>query len=285
MNETGGAATELRTFQPHDALAPYVRGYYSVDAPTPRASQIIAASTRQTLTFHYGPPVKTSLGGVVRPMYELSIGGAVTVPYQFRPQADRFQFFIVEFSDVGIRCLLGRTAAALVDGAADAMSVLPGEAAEPICDALYEIDDVEHKASLVDRALLTLLPRGNPTEAFGPIIPAIERIREAHGWFAINELLDGLNTSERNARRLFREVTGLSPKSFARILRFTDAFSRLWELEDPSELFRAIHLEDRSEYTDQAHFINEFTAFTGYSPTTLPKERFETFRLLNEVSV
>lgn len=42
-------------------------------------------------------------------------------------------------------------------------------------------------------------------------------------------------------------------------------------------------MEYGSEYTDQAHFFNEFTALTGYSPAALPRERFETFRLLNEV--
>ena len=163
------------------------------------------------------------------------------------------------------------------------MSVLPPESAEAMCGALYEIDDVERKVSLVDTALLGLLPRENVVRAVEPIRPVIERIRRAGGWLSINNLLTGLTMSDRNARRFFRDVTGLTAKSFARILRFNDAFSKLWKLENASALFEAISVEYGSEYTDQAHFINEFTAFTGYSPTALPRERFETFRLLNKV--
>ena len=165
MKESQEASTQLLRYQPYPQLSPYVRKYSVIDAPTPQASQIIAASTRQTLTFHYGAPVKVSLGGVVRPMHELSIGGAVTIPYHFRPQADRFRFFIVEFSDIGIRCLLNQGADAFVDASVDAMSVLPPESAEAMCGALYEIDDVERKVSLVDTALLGLLPRENVVKA------------------------------------------------------------------------------------------------------------------------
>ena len=281
MNEPRETSTQLLRYQPHPRLTPYVCGYTVIDAPTPQASQIIAASTRQTLTFHYGAPVKVSLGGVVRPMHELSIGGAVTIPYHFRPQADRFRFFIVEFSDIGIRCLLNQGADAFVDTSVDAMSVLPPESAEAMCGALYEIDDIERKVSLVDTALLGLLPRENVVKAVEPIRPVIERIRRAGGWLSINDLLTGLTMSDRNARRFFRDVTGLTAKSFARILRFNDAFNKLWELKSAGALFEAISVEYGSEYTDQAHFINEFTAFTGYSPTALPRERFETFRLLS----
>jgi len=46
---------------------------------------------------------------------------------------------------------------------------------------------------------------------------------------------------------------------------------------DATELFSRTSRAFLSDYTDQSHFNHEFKAFTGYAPTALPFERFETF--------
>ena len=68
---------------------------------------------------------------------------------------------------------------------------------------------------------------------------------------------EGLAYSERHRRRLYQQQIGLAPKQVARIVRFQQA---LHELRTADE----VSLEG---YYDQAHFIREFRAFTGMTPT------------------
>jgi len=102
-------------------------------------------------------------------------------------------------------------------------------------------------------------------------------IRGAGGWIPIQEVADELDVSERHLRRQFREVTGLAPKVFARILRFSGAVATLLETRDSTELFSRTSRAFLSDYTDQSHFNHEFKEFTGYAPTALPFGRFLTF--------
>lgn len=74
--------------------------------------------------------------------------------------------------------------------------------------------------------------------------------------------------SERHLRRVFREAVGVSPKQFARLVRFERAVS-------------AAHGDIRASwadiaaatgYYDQAHLIGEFHAISGVTPRALLDE-------------
>ena len=74
-----------------------------------------------------------------------------------------------------------------------------------------------------------------------------------------------LGVSERHLRRVFHEALGLSPKAFAKIVRFRRAL-------------RAARADARcgwasiaaaAGYYDQAHLIAEFRAIAGVTPRAL----------------
>ena len=71
----------------------------------------------------------------------------------------------------------------------------------------------------------------------------------------------GLTTRQLN--RLFNKYVGISPKSFNRILRFHRAYQAL-KFQSPED-YTSFSLD--LGYYDQSHFINDFRAFTGTSPT------------------
>jgi AraC-like DNA-binding protein len=56
---------------------------------------------------------------------------------------------------------------------------------------------------------------------------------------------------------------GVPPKIFSRVTRFLDVCSRLDEL-DTATLSRLPH---DCGFHDQAHFIKEFKAFSGFTPS------------------
>jgi AraC-like DNA-binding protein len=82
------------------------------------------------------------------------------------------------------------------------------------------------------------------------------------GQVRVDDLAFDAAMSARQLRRLFLEQLGLSPKHFCRVIRFRHSLPKL----------RATERGDWTEvaldcgYYDQAHFINEFREFSGYTP-------------------
>ena len=89
-----------------------------------------------------------------------------------------------------------------------------------------------------------------------------EHMAQEHGQMRVNDLSGAAGLSTRQLRRLFVEQTGLAPKELAKVLRFRHSVERLRSTELPAPAQLAIECG----YYDQAHFINEFRAFSGSTP-------------------
>jgi AraC-like DNA-binding protein len=97
--------------------------------------------------------------------------------------------------------------------------------------------------------------------------PGIVQKMTAHiihrsGQVRVDDLAFDAAMSARQLRRLFLEQMGLTPKHFCRVIRFRHSLPRL----------RTTRRGDWTEvalecgYYDQAHFINDFREFSGYTP-------------------
>ena len=89
-----------------------------------------------------------------------------------------------------------------------------------------------------------------------------EHMARRHGQMRLDDLSDSAGLSARQIRRLFVEQTGLTPKELARVLRFRHSVERLQSDAGPASAELALECG----YYDQAHFINEFRAFSGSTP-------------------
>src|ERR1700693_2013432 len=82
------------------------------------------------------------------------------------------------------------------------------------------------------------------------------------GQVRVDDLAFDAAMSARQLRRLFLEQMGLSPKHFCRVIRFRHSLPRLRIARRGD--WTGVALE--CGYYDQAHFINEFREFRGYTP-------------------
>jgi transcriptional regulator GlxA family with amidase domain len=64
----------------------------------------------------------------------------------------------------------------------------------------------------------------------------------------------------RTVERRFAAAMGMTPKRFARIVRFRHAYRRVLARSPASAT-------DIDGFYDQSHFLKEFRAFTGSAPT------------------
>lgn len=98
---------------------------------------------------------------------------------------------------------------------------------------------------------------------------AIACIEAERGRITVRELASAMATTERTLRRAFVRAVGVSPKTYAAIVRVNQVIAELHRA--PPESWHDI--VDHFGYADQSHFGREFRRFTGVSPTTyLPDE-------------
>lgn len=98
---------------------------------------------------------------------------------------------------------------------------------------------------------------------------AWEQLTRTAGQVKIASLVNELGWSERHFAREFGHHLGLTPKAFARVLRFTRVVERLTEPSDA----RLVDIALDCGYYDQAHFTHDFRALAGVTPTELMASR------------
>ncbi len=68
--------------------------------------------------------------------------------------------------------------------------------------------------------------------------------------------------SQKHFIDMFKRQVGIAPKAYLRIIRFQKAIN---EIEERKEVNWSIISQDCGFY-DQAHFINDFKFFSGFTP-------------------
>lgn len=84
-----------------------------------------------------------------------------------------------------------------------------------------------------------------------------------NGDVRVGHLCVELGISRKHLNSLYQLTLGLSPKTYARLVRFRSVMARLKESDSPAWARIAADLG----YFDQAHMVREFSAFAGESPT------------------
>lgn len=128
-----------------------------------------------------------------------------------------------------------------------------------ILEQLFEEDDFLEKVNKLEHFLLTNLINEVPDK----MKEALQLITKNNN-FTVDALAKELAISNSSLFRLFKNHLGQNPKSYLDTIRFRNSLNDV--LKNQKILTDIAHL---NEYFDQAHFINNFKAFSGYSPTEL----------------
>jgi AraC-like DNA-binding protein len=110
---------------------------------------------------------------------------------------------------------------------------------------------------------------------------AAKLLHHTRGQCRIEELADYCHASVRQLERGFQRAIGVSPKFFARTLRFEQAQRRLMFVPQTD----LTQLAYQCGYFDQAHFIKEFRAFTGKTPSEYARAMWQMQEVLKSKDV
>ena len=106
--------------------------------------------------------------------------------------------------------------------------------------------------------------RANGRPYIDPFIRhCVTRIEAARGGLRMGDLERSTGLSARQLERKFARNLGISPKTFARVVRFKSVVAAA-DRPDPPDWVR---LAGDCGYADQPHLVREFKAFSGLTPT------------------
>lgn len=84
------------------------------------------------------------------------------------------------------------------------------------------------------------------------------------GMVSTSKLTRATGLTARHVQRRFLDIIGMPPKRLARIIRFSHALRTLETLQTAD---RGARTAADHGYADQAHFVRDFKALAGCSPT------------------
>ena len=179
-----------------------------------------------------------------------------------KPAANSASSLLVRFRPAGAYPFFGRPLSALTDQVVPLEELWRSEARLPltaaggsavVANALSSLQSVLERGDAYDPALARSVRRAVQRIAAAPVLPRVP------------ELAAELGLSERQLRRGFDRVIGLSPKHYLRVVRFRRALHEA----------RSSHRRDwaaiaeRTGYYDQAHLIADFREMAGMTPSAL----------------
>jgi AraC-like DNA-binding protein len=140
-----------------------------------------------------------------------------------------------------------------------ALDALWGPAAAELRERLLASATPEGKFRVLEACLLQQLAKPlerHPAVGFG--------IQELRGSQSVACVVDRVGLSQRRFIQLFGEQVGLTPKLFGRVSRFQRVVQTVHRAGEVDWADLALDCG----YYDQAHFIHDFQAFSGITPTT-----------------
>lgn len=173
--------------------------------------------------------------------------------------------FVVRFKPGMARPFLQMPVDELENRVVDAECIVPGIGM--VREEMIAARSPEAKCRIMQSHLMKRCGDAQPIHSV--VLHALNRMNAVASGIAIGEVVGECGYSHKHFIKLFKSEVGTSPKSFLRIMKFQQAIQAL-ECRKNVDWAQLAH---ECGYYDQAHFINEFRAFCGFSPGDYLKEK------------
>jgi len=263
--ETERSVHEMATREGAGPATGRVRRYAGYDERAQAQTRREVAKTGISLVLAFGDPLAVAYDASETQL----LGGAFVLGHQVRAALTTFsghQHGVqVDLTPAGARGFLGVAVDELTDRATPLEEVL-GRRGEELVERLASLRSWSARFHLLDQVV------GAPHEGGLELAPEVcwlwRQLVDRHGNCRIGQLMDETGRSRRYVTARFSQQIGVSPKTYARLLRFERAVHllRRRSRSDPTSL-AAVALA--AGYYDQPHFNRDFRSFAGCTPADL----------------
>ena len=246
---------KMERYLPADILKPFVEHYLFIESEQGMENRVLP-DTAMVMGFRYKGIISDEVAGMKNNLPSAVITGlrrSVRLINYWGQAAT----LLVIFKAGGAAAFFTESMHELF-GVSLALDALIGrQKVAEIEEQLAEANDNFQRIAVVERLLISRLYYSKPDLL---IQHAIQQIGLRNGSVRIKDLVSILPISHDPFEKRFRRMTGTSPKQFSSIVRLRN----LIENYDPRIDLTETALS--AGYFDQAHFIKDFSAFTGQTP-------------------
>lgn len=251
-----------REFETRAELTPYVQLVWMMEsehADDRAPKSLIVPDGIVEIVFHYGDPWITTVAGGRSMVQPRSFAISQMRKYIEIESNGRTGFVSVRFYPWGAYHFFDEPVSSFLDDTAGTETLWPSYHKD-LMEELRKTPGGAESAGIVQRFLLDRLHEYRKDDA--ALDEAVKLIRAAGGQLSIEEVGRRVGLSRKQLERKFASTVGTTPKTFARISRFLNICHHL----DGYRGKTLTQLAYECGYFDQAHFIREFTAFSGFTP-------------------
>ena len=258
---------ELAFARPAEPLRAYVRQYAAwFDRSREVVSRRHLPSGHVPLIINFDAPVRERKAGSAEWMEHRTFTAGLHDAFTLSESAGPNHGIQIDFTAVGARLFYNRPLGQLANRSV-ALTDLIGCAAERLAARLFDASTWEERFAVLDREIGSTVFAASPVPA--EVSWAWRALTRSEGRVRIADLVRHVGWSERHFATQFRDQLGLTPKAFARVLRFGRAVRTLSSEHNATLADVALSCG----YYDQAHFTRDFQQFAGVTPLTLLDRR------------
>jgi AraC-like DNA-binding protein len=244
-----------------------IRHYYQVkDSLLGRVSlQPVPARSPQILEFMFGTryQVRRKDSDVTENVRAVALVGSRTSPSAELILSGDVDAFTIVFLPGAFSMLFGVPAVALTNGDFNGEDVL-GRSITELYARLGEVAAFHDRVRVADSFLRALRPA---TESATAIVRTARAMIRTNGSVRVSAIAHQTGLGIRQFERRFNQEIGISPKLFARIIRFEAALQR--RAVSPTTPWTDIAHD--LGYHDQMHMVHDFTRLSGDSPEAIAR--------------
>ena len=212
-----------------------------------------ATTLENRLTGHTSaPPTTVLIGPRTRRQHDLRIDGVVDV-------------LSVQFEATGLHALLGISMPALADWPLGAGDVSEWAGIEQLHERMSLCDSTSQRVLQLETFLIALRQRRPAPHDVG-LEWCVAKLHAQAGQVRVEQLAAKTGLSQRHFSRLFKQQIGVSPKTYARVVRMQSVIAA--KSARPTLSWAA--LAQDFGFFDQAHLDKEFLDLADATPTSWP---------------
>lgn len=168
---------------------------------------------------------------------------------------------MIGFQPGGMHRLLRLPMHEILDTPIDSTLML-GKEIKKVTEQLNEAPGIEDMIKIIE---LYLLKKVKNLKSMLPFEEVLIQMLQQKNMVNVDELAKQSCISIRQLERQFKERTGMPPKLFSRLVRFSNA----WVMREKNSDISWLKIAHACDYADQMHMIRDFKDFVGVTPKTL----------------
>ncbi len=264
------------SWKPSAELREYFSTYHVIESDTEDFFRYpVKAGPKAALAFFLSGSFSMETEGGGLPFPETALIGPVLSAYTVIFPAGHSGVVIAEFTETGCYELLRENPHTVLNACKDASdSIAAADVAEFKTAVIESASDPEKKITALEKLLLGIVKTRKEVSK-GELLriltvkQAADHVKSGVDRVSVEELASSMSVSERTLQRSFQTITGLSPKQYIDLVRFTKLFHLYFENKSAfAEIFY------QSSYYDQSHIIKKFRKYAGLSPGKVLKHPF-----------